>query len=138
MKIKHFLSALEHDRIHQAIQSAGMGTSGGIVVFISHRKIEDPLAAANRAFRKMGSNNSLLIFLAPKSRKFAVVGGPALHERVGQSWWNDLVALLTRHFKESRYTDGIVAAVDRADHALKTHFPAATTDRTGHKDIVEE
>jgi uncharacterized membrane protein len=143
MKVKHFLNALEHDRVHQAIRSAEEGASGQIVVFISHRKVEDPLAAANHEFRKLRletatDKNSLLIFLAPKSQKFAVVGGTALHEKVGQAWWDELIALLTRHFKESRYTDGVVATIEQAGRALKTHFPAGAPNRTGQRDIVEE
>jgi len=143
MKVKHFLNSVEHDRVHQAIQSAEEGTSGQIVVFISHRKVEDPLAAANHEFRKLRletttDNKSLLIFLAPKSQKFAVVGGAALHEKVGQAWWDELIALLTRHFKESRYTDGLLTTIEQAGRALKTHFPASAPDRTGQRDIVEE
>jgi uncharacterized membrane protein len=137
------LSALEHHRVHQAIRAAEEGTSSRIVVFISHRKVEDPLAAANREFSKLRletatGKNSLLIFLAPQSQKFAVVGGAALHEKVGQAWWNELIALLTRHFKEGRYTDGLVATIGQAGRALKTHFPARATDRAGRRDIVEE
>ena len=143
MKVKHFLSALEHDRVHQAIRAAEEGASGDIVLFISQRHMEDPLAAANHEFRKLRletaeDKNSLLIFLAPKSQKFAVVGGAALHEKVGQAWWDELIALLTRHFKESRYTDGLVATIEQAGRALKTHFPASAADRTGQRDIVEE
>ncbi len=143
MKVKHFLSELEHDRIHRTIQSAEEGTSGDIVVFITHRRIEDPLATANHEFEKLRldaetKRKSLLIYLAPKSQKFAVVGGITLHEKVGQAWWDHLSALLTRHFKEGKYTDGLVAAIEKAGHALKTHFPAASTDRSGENDIVEE
>jgi uncharacterized membrane protein len=143
MKIKHFLNSVEHDRVHRAIQSAEEGTSGEIVVFVSHRKMEDPLAAANHEFRKLRletatDKNSLLIFLAPKSQKFAVVGGTALHTKVGQAWWDELIALLTRHFKEGRFTDGLAATIEQAGRALKTHFPASATDRTGQRDIVEE
>ncbi len=143
MKVKHFLNSVEHDRIQQAIKSAEQGTSGDIVLFISHRSVEDPLAAANDEFRKLRlenatDKNSLLIFLAPKTQKFAVVGGTALHEKVGQAWWDDLVALLASHFKESRYTEGLVAALEQAGRALKTHFPNDAPDRTGQQDIVEE
>jgi len=67
-----------------------------------------------------------------------VVGGTALHGKVGQAWWDELSALLTLHFKEGRYTDGLVAALEEAGRVLKTHFPATTVDRTGQQDIVEE
>ncbi len=143
MKVKHFLSKLEHVRIHQAIRSAEEGTSGDIVLYITQRRVEDPLAAANEEFRKLRletatDKNSLLILLAPRSQKFAVVGGTALHAKVGQAWWNELIALLARHFKEGRYSDGMVAAIEFAGKALKHHFPASARDRTGQKDIVEE
>ena len=143
MKVKHFLNALEHTRVHQAIKAAEEGTSGDIMVYITHKRVEDPLAAANQEFRKLHletatTKDSFLLFLAPKSQKFAVVGGTALHDKVGQAWWDHLSALLTRHFKEGRYTDGLVAAIEEAGHKLKAHFPAQATDRAGQQDIVEE
>ena len=58
--------------------------------------------------------------------------------RAGQAWWDHLSALLTRHFKEGRYTDGLIAAIEDAGQKLKQHFPAQTTARTGQQDIVEE
>jgi uncharacterized membrane protein len=143
MKIEHFLSNVDHASIHQAIKSAEQGTSGDIVLFISHRKVEDPLSAANNEFKRLGletatNRNSLLIFLAPKSRKFAVVGGTALHDKVGQVWWDKLIAVLGSHFKEGRYTEGLLVALEQAGQALKAHFPDQAPDRTGQHDIVEQ
>jgi uncharacterized membrane protein len=142
MKVKHFLSALEHERVHQAILSAEDGTSGDIVLHVSHRAVADPMAAAHHEFRKLHletatNKNNLLIFLAPQSQKFAIVGGTALHEKVGQGWWDELIALLARHFKEGHYTDGLVATIELAGRALKTHFPAAAHHRTGQRDIMD-
>lgn len=140
MRLGHFLSALEHERLHAAIKAAEEGTSGDIVVFLTRRRERDPLPAAHAAFRKLRleSKTGFLIFLAPKSQTFAVLGSPALHAKVGQAWWHDLSALLTRHFKEGHYTEGLIEAVAEAGRALRTHFPATAVDRTGEKDIVEE
>jgi uncharacterized membrane protein len=143
MKVKHFLSALEHARVHAAIQDSEQGTSGDIVVYITHKRVTDPLTAAQREFRKLGletaaNKDGFLLFVAPASQKFAVVGGTALHDKTGQAWWDHLSALLTRHFKESRYTDGLIAAIEEAGQKLKHHFPAKNTDRAGQQDIVEE
>lgn len=143
MRVKHFLNAVENDRVHRAIQSAEEGTSGDIVVFIGHRRVKDPLAAAKGEFSKLrldaaADGNSLLIFIVPESQKFAVVGGKALHEKMGQNWWHDLTALLTRHFRKNHYTEGLVETIEEAGRALKTYFPATTTDRQGQRDIVEE
>jgi len=142
MKVRHFLSTVDHNRVHAAIKSAESGNSGDIVLYITHRKVKDALTTAHRTFRHLNlgraaDQNSLLIFIAPKSQTFALVGGPALHEKVGQAWWDELVALLAGHFKEGRYTDGLVAALDRAGIALRQHFPSTDTDRTGQQDILE-
>ncbi|MEI9999013.1 MAG: hypothetical protein WDO13_07510 [Verrucomicrobiota bacterium] len=54
-----------------------------------------------------------------------MLGSPALHAKVGQAWWHDLSALLTRHFKEGHYTEGLIEAVaeagPRAPDALPRH-----------------
>ncbi len=143
MKTEHFLKAVEHARIHAAIKAAETGTSGDIVVYITHKRVTDPLAAANDEFGKLGldaatNKDSFLIFVAPQSQKFAVVGGTALHKETGHAWWDDLSALLARHFRESRYTDGLIAAIEEAGTKLKHHFPAKATYRTGQRDIIEE
>lgn len=143
MRVKHFLNSLENERVHRAIRAAEEGTSGDVVVHISNLRVNDPVAIARSEFKKLGldaetKTASLLIFLAPKSKKFAVVGGADLHEKVGQAWWDELAALLAEHFKAGRYTDGLEAAIQRAGTALKHHFPATAVDRTGEKDIVED
>ena len=143
MKTKHFLSQLEHARIHRAITEAERGTSGDLVVFITHKAAPDALAAAHQVFasrklEKAQDDNSLLFFLAPKSQTFATIGGKALHERVGQAWWDELAGLLGSHFRDGRFTDGLVVAIERAGRALREHFPAEKVDRSGQSDIVEE
>ena len=142
MKAKHFFNKLEHERITSAIKSAEAGTSGDIVLFITHRTINDALAAAHTVFtrrhlEKAADDDSLLFFIAPKSHTFAVIGGKALHDRVGQAWWDALSALLQRHFKAEDYTGGLVAAIEVAGQALKEHFPSNGVNQTGPSGIVD-
>jgi uncharacterized membrane protein len=143
VKPRHFLSKLENERIHEAIRKAETGTSGDIVVFISHKEAPDALAAAQEVFvrrhlKDAADDNSLLIFLSPVSQTFAVVGGKALHEAVGQAWWDELAGVLRTHFRTSYFTEGLVASIKMAGHALKEHFPADNVDRTGQSDLIEE
>jgi len=143
VKTRHFLDKLEHELINDAIRKAEAGTSGDIVVYITHKAAPDALAAAQQVFtkrhlEKAADDNSLLIFLAPTSQTFAVIGGQALHKAVGQAWWEELAGVLRTHFRTAYYSEGLVAAIKLAGHALKQHFPAENVDRSGQSDIVEE
>lgn len=143
MKPRHFLTHVAHQEVLDAIREAEQGTSGDIVVLISHRAANDALAAAHAAFRKLRLDraraaNSFLIFVAPRSQSFALVGGTALHEKVGQAWWDETVAELGLHFREGRFGPGLVNIIRKAGAALKAHFPDASPDRSGQVDIVEE
>jgi len=143
MKIRHFLSQVDHARIHQAIQAAEKGTSGRMVIYISHHPVQDVLTAAQEAFRNLAletekDRSNLLLFLAPGAKKFAVLGGTGLHEKLGQAWWDHLADMIRLDFQKNRYTEGILAATEEVSRALKIHFPSTDMPSLKHTDIVEE
>ena len=84
MRTKEFLTKLEHDRIVEAIRAAESKTSGQIRVFIQRGELDvDPLGAAQKKFQRLGMHktperNAVLIFVAPRAHKFAVVGDKAI------------------------------------------------------------
>ena len=130
MKAKHFVDALDHPRVTAAIVAAERATSGQIRVTVYHHPVEDAMAAARRQFTRLkmertAGRNGVLIFLAPESRKFAVIGDQGIHERCGgDEYWQKVVGETMRPLlKESRYTDAIVAAVDEVGQVLAAHFP---------------
>ena len=141
--MRDFIDQIDYERVHAAIKAAEEGNSADIVLYISHRKAPEPLPAAQAVFTKLKldrakDDNSLLIFISPKSRTFAAVGGTALHAKVGQAWWDDMVGTLTTHFKQGQFTAGLLAILAHAGEALRHHFPAEGADRAGQADIVEE
>src|SRR5262249_41205847 len=79
MRTLEFLSKLEHDRIVQAIRKAESKTSGEIRVLIQRGKLNsDPFVAAQKKFHRLGMHrtrerNAILIFVAPRVHKFAVI-----------------------------------------------------------------
>src|SRR5215470_15104455 len=93
MRTQEFLSKLEHDRIIQAIREAESKTAGEIRVLIQRGKLNsDPLVAAQKKFHRLGMHktrerNAVLIFVAPRVHKLAVVGDDAIHERCGDEFW---------------------------------------------------
>ena len=144
MKPHLFFKEVENQRILAAIRSAEDGSSSDIVVLISQKQIPDALRAAEIAFEKLRleksvHRNSLLIFVAPLAQTYAIVGGPALHAKVGQIWWEEMAALLGGHFKEGRFEEGLIAALEKAGRAVKLHFPSAgPQDRSGQQDLLED
>ena len=129
MRTKEFLSKLEHDRIVDAIRDAESKTSGEIRVFIQRGKLDvDPLAAATKKFHKLGlhktpEQNAVLIFVAPRAHKFAVVGDQAIHEKCGEALWQRLVEGMREHFRNEKFGHALVEAIEEAGKALTSHFP---------------
>jgi putative membrane protein len=58
-----------------------------------------------------------------------VIGDRRLHERVGQGFWDALVARVSGQLREERHLEGLVAAVKELGATLRTHFPRRPDDR---------
>jgi uncharacterized membrane protein len=142
MKPKEFLNQLSDDAVVAAIRAAELRTSGEIRVFVSHHKIDDPLPAAQRHFARLKmertrDRNGVLIFVAPASHKFAVVGDVAVHAKCGESFWTTLAAEMADRFKRAQWTDGITHAIQKAADLLAEHFPRRVDDQNELPDKVE-
>src|SRR5438093_39804 len=104
MKTKLFLSRLDHEKIVAAIAEAEKRTSGEIRVFVSHRKVEDALKAATFHFSKMDMHktkhrNAVLIFVAPQSQTFSIIGDEAIHAKCGDAFWKRIATEMEGKFK---------------------------------------
>jgi uncharacterized membrane protein len=141
MHEKEFLKHVRHDDIVAAIREAEQLTSGEIRVFISRKETADAVAAAQAAFLHLGmektrERNAVLIFVAPRSHKFAVFGDAAVHEKCGESFWQDLAGAMSEHFRRSEFTPGIIHGVKRAGELLALHFPRHLGDRNELPDDI--
>jgi len=144
MRTKEFLSKLEHDQIVQAICDVESKTSGQIRVFIQRGKLDaDPLIAAQKKFHRLGMHktperNAVLIFVAPRAHKFAVVGDKAIHEKCGEELWQRLVERMREHFQNEKFTDALVEAIEETGKALASNFPRRSTSSGQLADDVIE
>ena len=129
MRTKEFLSKLEHDRIVQAIREAESNTSGEIRVYIRRGKLNaDPLIIAQKKFQQLHMHrtperNAVLIFVAPRAHKFAVVGDKAIHEKCGDEFWQRVVNGMRTHFQNENFNDALVEAIKEIGKLLAAHFP---------------
>jgi uncharacterized membrane protein len=78
----------------------------------------------------------VLIFVAPVSQKFAVIGDEAVHEKCGESFWTALAAVMAAHFKAGDFTTGLVAGIAQAGVLLARHFPRLPDDSNELPDEV--
>ena len=129
MKTKHLFNELDHDRITAAIGAAEKHTSGEIRVYVSHRKVHDPRHAAAHQFVKLGMDktrhrNAVLIFIAPESQNFAILGDEAVHAKCGEAFWEQIAGAMHELFRQRKFTEGIVHGIDTAGKLLAQHFPA--------------
>ncbi len=145
MQTRSFLDTLDHERIVKAIQDAEARSRGEVRVHVSRRAVAAVESAAARQFEALGmtrtaERNGVLLFVAPVSRTFAVIGDEGIHARCGPDFWKDVAAAMETDFRAGRYTDGIVKGVARVGEALATHFPReeGTTDTNELSDEVTE
>ena len=144
MRTREFLSKLEHDRIVQAIGEVESKTSGEIRVLIERGKLKsDPLQAAQSKFHRLGMHktrerNAVLIFVAPRVHKLAVVGDNAIHEKCGDEFWQRAVERMRMHFQNEKFSDALIEAIEEIATVLESHFPKTSDDTNELPDDVIE
>jgi uncharacterized membrane protein len=128
MTRQQLLNSIDADRVKAAIEQAEDQTSGEIAVSVAPFFWGSIEKAARRAFVRLGitqtdARNGVLFFIVPSRRSFVVLGDDGIHEKVGQNFWNDVAAHLSRHFREGNFTEGLVHSINEVGRQLTTHFP---------------
>jgi uncharacterized membrane protein len=138
-----FFSAFDSDRIVQAIGAAERRTSGEIRVHVTKHSPKQLEARAERRFHLLGMTNTaerngVLIYIAPKARRFRVLGDSGIHEKAGAEFWTEVAAAMEEHFRRGAFTEGVVRGVERVGELLAAHFPRRAEDRNELPDEVTE
>ena len=127
------LNREEDRRVVEAIKQAERNTSGEIKVHIENRCKGDVEERSLVVFNKLKLNqtklrNGVLIYLAVRDHKFAILGDEGINNVVGQGFWNDVKDLMLSHFKENRFAEGLEQGIQRCGEKLKTYFPYQSDD----------
>lgn len=126
-------SETEIQQLVDAITRAEAQTSGEIRVHVENWCWFDPQWRAKRVFRKLGMHKTrehtgVLIYIAVRSHKMAIIGDKAINNAVPAGFWDDILHQLKSAFREKRFTEGLMNAVENCGNQLAEHFPGSHDD----------
>jgi uncharacterized membrane protein len=134
MKIHELLANIRKEEILAAIAQVEGETSAEVRVHLEPtiRKYELRWFA-ERTFERLGITktalrNGVLLFLAAEEQNFIILGDKGIHERVGDEYWESIVARAGDEFRRGAFTEGIVSAIREVGAKLKEHFPRSADD----------
>jgi uncharacterized membrane protein len=118
----------QRDKILASIKEAEQQTSGCIRLFIENKCKGDVLDRAAFIFTELDMHetkhrNTVLIYLALKSHKFAVIGDAGIHSKAREDFWQDIKAQMQTHFVKGDFVGGLTTGIYDIGEALKKHFP---------------
>ena len=129
----NILNREEDRRVVEAIKQAELNTSGEIKVHIENHCRGDVEDRSVFIFNHLKLNetklrNGVLIYLAVKDRKFAILGDEGINNVVEDGFWNDVKDMMLACFREGRFADGLEQGILRCGEKLKTYFPYQSDD----------
>lgn len=143
MDPRDFFQHIDDEEIVAAIRAAEARGRGEIRVHVTSESVGDAQAAAIEAFDALGmaataEGNGVLIYVAPRTHDFAVIGDRCVHEHCGEGFWREVADAMREHFRGGRFTEGIVAGVARTGDVLARFFPrvAGRDDRNELPDSI--
>ncbi|MCP4547388.1 MAG: TPM domain-containing protein [bacterium] len=138
-KPRKFFTTDEQQAIVEAIKKAELRTSGEIRCHIERDVPKkkpaagDPYLRARQVFEKLGMHatdlrNGVLVYLAVRSRQFAIVGDEELHKKVGDTFWRGIAGEMTDRFKRDDFAGGMSGGILSIGESLSEHFPYQSDD----------
>lgn len=119
---------VDEQRISSAIQAAERRTSGTMHVSLAKHVRGNVRRTAESVFRHLGyakpDSAAVLFFVVPSRRELVVLGGEGIHRKLGEAYWQRLVAATVKRVKEEDLTAALVHGVAEAGEQLANHFPA--------------
>ena len=129
------------DRIVQAIQEAEAGTSAEIKVHVDKWCKTDPLFKAGNIFKHLGlhqtkGRNAVLVYLALKEHKFAIIGDIKANELLTDGYWDSLSQRMSQRISSENVAAAICDVVASLGKDLAKVFPPSQTDKNELSDDI--
>jgi len=138
--LDELLGAAEQERVVAAVREAERRTSGQIKVHLEPRCRGDAFDRARTLFGSLGLHatrrrNAVLVYVAPRDRKFAILGDEGIHAVAGDALWARAAAAMKAGIAAGSLGDGLCAAVGEVGAALAREFPP---DAGGDNELPDE
>lgn len=128
-----FFNKEEKALLKEAIVQAELNTSGEIRLHVDNHCKGDVLDCAAKWFarlkmQKTEKRNGVLFYIAVKDHQFAIIGDAGINAVTADDFWDNIKEEMLQHFKENRFTDGLVKGITMAGEQLKKYFPYQSDD----------
>jgi uncharacterized membrane protein len=126
--IESFFTKDDEKLILNAVRDAESRTSGEIKVRIEKKAGKNPMAAARKAFVKLGMRNTklhdgVLFALFIEDRQFVILGDDGINKKVPDSFWNKVRDVVLDHFQKNLFAQGLAEGIKLAGEQLSAFFP---------------
>jgi len=134
MGVKDFLTKEQQDIVVKAIEDAEYATSGEIRVHIEETCKIDVLDRAAYIFKKLKMHktalrNGVLIYLAVRDHKFAIIGDAGINAKVPEGFWDEIKTIMASNFAKNDFVNGLSEGIQMIGAKLKTYFPLIPGDK---------
>jgi uncharacterized membrane protein len=132
-KVEDFLTKDEEAEIVAAIRLAEKNTSGEIRVHLEKQTSIAPMQRAVEVFHELEMDttqlrNGVIIYVAVKSKQFAIYGDKGINDKVSDDFWNCTKDIMLDHFINGRNKQALVDGIHNAGEQLKKYFPFESDD----------
>jgi uncharacterized membrane protein len=129
----NFFSGEQKSEVVKAIQAAEQNTSGEIRVHVENNCKGETLDRASFVFAKLNMHkteqrNGVLIYLAIKDKKFAIIGDEGINKVVPENFWDNTKEVMKENFVKGNFCEGLCLGIKMAGEQLKQHFPYQSND----------
>jgi uncharacterized membrane protein len=132
-KVEDFLTKAEEAEIVEAIRLAEKNTSGEIRVHLEKKNSIAPIERAVEVFHELQMDqtqqrNGVIIYVAVKSKQFAIYGDKGINDVVANDFWNSTKDIMLEHFKNGSNKKALVDGIHNVGQQLKHFFPYQSDD----------
>lgn len=133
MRVDQIFTEEDCANIVAAIGAVESRSSAEVRVHIESTCSGDPLEQAVKVFYKLkmektADRNGVLVYIALKSKKCAIVGDVGINKVVERDFWNHCTEKMVQCFKEGDYAEGVIIALEMSAVKLEKYFPRSTDD----------